>query len=579
MEKDRIILFLTFIKHLTIIMPKYLGLVFFMTIIGIYGQPKDSVRMPLDIPLYLSGTFGELRSNHFHSGLDIKTNGEEGLPVYAIDDGYVYRIKINRRGYGKALYVKHPNGLISVYGHLQKFNPAIENYIKQKQYKKLSFEIEVFPYKIELPVKKGEIIAYSGNTGGSSGPHLHFEIRNYKEHPLNPMSYGFIVEDSIRPKLTALFGYTLDSLSHINQTQGRIPLFFHKENDSTYTTDPIIAYGKIGFGVVAYDRQNKTFNRNGLYKVQVFNNATLVYEHILEELSFFWSHYVNMFMDYPYYRQKRKKIQKLFVEPANRLEIYTQLVNDGMLNIQNKKTYYIKIVLQDFNGNSTYIKIPVYGVKAPIVEKEKINKSPYRVKAGRKTSFDFGKVKIIFQKNSAYKDFYLHYDAFRNGFEISNDFAPIHKPMIIKYNIARVPKKYRKYLYLGRKAGKGIYYTTSKIQGDTLVAYSSRTGKYIVSMDTVPPKLFPVNFKPKQNLTDYRFLHLETFDLETGIKNYNGYIDGQWILLEYDYKKNSLIYDFSDKKLSGYKHTLEVKVTDNVGNESTFKTFFYRKEK
>ncbi len=559
-------------------MPKFIFFLFFISFFDTFGQ-QDSIQMPLDIPLSLSGNFGELRSNHFHSGLDIKTNSEEGLPVYAIDNGYVYRIKISRSGYGKALYIKHPSGLISVYGHLQKFNPTIENYIKQKQYKKKSYEIEVFPYKIELPVKKGEIIAYSGNTGGSSGPHLHFEIRNLQEHPLNPMSYGFTVPDTIRPKIRGLYAYTLDSLSHINQVQGRIPLFFHKENDSTLTTDPIIAYGKIGFGIDAYDRENNSYNHNGLYKVQVLENGTIIYEHVLEELSFFWSHYVNVFMDYPYYRQKRKKIQKLFVEPYNHLQIYTQLVHDGMIEVKHKKNYYITIIAKDFYDNSTYIKIPVYGIHAPIVEKLKINRTPYLVKAGKKTTFDFGKVKMIFRKNSAYYDFYLNYKPIRNGFVISNGKAPVHKPVIYKYDISRVPINYRKYLYLGHQAGKNLYYTYSNIKGDTLTAFSSRMGKFLVSMDTIPPQLYPVNFKPKTNLTDYHYLRLETFDLQSGIKDYNGYIDGQWILLEYDYKKHALVYDFSDKKLKGFKHILKVVVSDHVGNESTFKTYFYRKER
>lgn len=560
-------------------MPKYLSFFIFFFYISLSVIAQDSLHYPLDIPLSLSGTFGELRSNHFHSGLDIKTGNKEGLKVFSIDDGYVYRIKISRGGYGKALYIKHPSGIISVYAHLKEFNPAIEAYIKRKQYKKKNYEIEVFPYKIELPVKKGEIIAYSGNTGGSSGPHLHFEIRNFQEHPLNPGEFGIKIKDSIRPVLRGLYVYSLDSLSHVNQVQGRIPLFFHKTNDSTYTTDPIIAYGKIGFGVDVYDRQNNSYNKNGIYTAKLEVNGTPFYEHKMDELNFYTSHYINTFIDYPYYKKKYRRIQKLFVEPYNKLDIYTQLVNEGILNIKNAKTYYVHIHISDFNGNTIKIEIPVKGLKTEIVEKKKKEKTGFLVKAHENNEFNFKKLKIIIPPKAAYYDFYLKYKPVKYGFKLENNDIPLHKSMVIKYNIKGVSPRWKKKIYLARKSKTGkLYYTPSKVKNDTLIAYTKYFGEYRLAFDSIAPQIYPLNFKPKKNLTNYRKLKFDVWEKETGIHTYNGYIDGEWILLEYEYKNHTLTYNFSDKKLKGYKHTLKIIVTDKLGNKGVYETYFYRKD-
>ena len=171
--------------------------------------PQDYFSSPLDITLVLSGTFAELRSNHFHSGLDIKTGGKQGLKTYAAASGYVSRIKISRYGYGKALYITHPNGYTTVYAHLQKFSSTIEAYVKKQQYKQETFEIELFPKAEDLKISAKEIIAYTGNTGGSGGPHLHFEIRDKQERPMNPMLFGFDIKDTTKPMVYELFGYSL----------------------------------------------------------------------------------------------------------------------------------------------------------------------------------------------------------------------------------------------------------------------------------------------------------------------------------------------------------------------------------
>jgi len=562
-------------------MPKniFTFLLFLTFLAGNAQDKQETFRQPLGIPLYLSGTFGELRTNHFHSGLDIKTNGKEGYRVYAIADGYVYRIKISRGGYGKAIYVRHANGLVSVYGHLKTFNKRIEAYIKDKQYKKKSYEIEVFPYKIELPVKKGKVIAYSGNTGGSMGAHLHFEIRNLKEHPLNPMRYGIKVEDSQKPVLQNIFAYPLDSLSHVNQIQNRVKINFKKINDSLYIADTILAYGQIGIGLQAFDRQNKSWNKNGLYKISMQVNGLPVYESVMEELSFARSHYINTFIDYDYFDRFRKRIQKLWVEPYNQLEIYTQLVNDGKISIQHKKNYYLSIQLIDFNGNTTEIKIPVFGLKSTITERKKIKKTPYLVTAGKKNVFHFQNETIIFPKHSAYYDFYLQHKNLHNGFELSNKGVPLHKSMQIKRSIKDIPDKLRPYAFIGKLSKKGnLYALHTQQKNDSLIAYSKYFGKFQVGYDSIAPKIKESNFKKNGKLSNYHYLKLKIWDDKTGIASYNGYIDDKWVLFEYDYKTATITYNFSDRKLKGYKHKLTIEVTDKMGNKSFFTSTFYKKD-
>ena len=560
-------------------MPKYF--ISFLLLLSLFAcklQAQDSLRNPLDIPTFLSGTFAELRSNHFHSGLDIKTQSKEGLKVHAADAGYVYRIKISRGGYGKALYIKHPNGLVTVYGHLKKYNSNIESYIKRKQYKKKTYEIELFPYKIELPVRKGEVVAYSGNTGGSSGPHLHFEVRNQLEHPLNPMRYGIRVADHQRPILRNVYAYPLDSISHINQMQEKVQLSLTKVNDSSFTTNAILAYGQIGIGVEAFDRQDESWNKNGLYKVQMFLNDLPVFEYVMDEFSFSNSHYINTMIDYEHYQKTWKRIQKLWVEPYNHLEIYTQLVNDGIIEVGNKRNYYIKVILSDFDGNKTYIKIPVYGYKSKIVKKKVIQKTDYQVKADSYTSFKQNGIEIFFPKGAAYYDFYMDLKPHNNGIEVIAEGVPLHKSYQIRYPLNRIPPRLQRYAYISHLGKKGHkYYTTTYHKDSILKAYTKRFGVFEIAYDSIAPYVKPANFRDKSKLNNYRYLQFKVGDKQTGIKSYNGYIDGQWIRLAYEPKKALLTYDFSDLSLTGYKHSLKVVVVDLLGNKAVLDTYFYRK--
>ena len=260
---------------------RYMPLFFCLFFISLNAQdiyPKDYFKNPLDIDIVLSGSFGELRSNHFHSGLDIKTQGREGLNIYSSADGYVSRIKLSHYGYGKAIYITHPNGYTTVYGHLKDFSGEIETYIKNKQYEKETYEIELFPTPTELVLKQGDLIALSGNTGGSGGPHLHFEIRDNEERIINPMLFGLTVKDSKSPEIDGFYAYPLNDTSHVNGFNSKQKIRLTKIKNGSYKASNITAYGEIGFGIESTDQHDLAYNNNGVFKIETFYNGVPNYK-------------------------------------------------------------------------------------------------------------------------------------------------------------------------------------------------------------------------------------------------------------------------------------------------------------
>jgi hypothetical protein len=355
---------------------------------GQFAGPTADFRPPLDIPLILSGTFGELRSNHFHAGIDIKTQQRQGLPVYAVAEGTVSRIKISHWGYGKVIYIAHPNGYTTVYAHLQKFGRGIEEYVKKLQYQKQRYELEVFPKFGELTISRGDTIAYSGNTGGSAGPHLHFEIRNsLDEKPTNPLLYGLEVRDATNPAITGLFSYPLSDDAQVNRYGNRTKIRFRRQADGTYLADSVVASGLIGFGIEAYDRQDMAANKNGVYRmVQAVNGKTYT-DMAFDAFSFGESRRINTLIDYSYYAHHRSRIQKLFRAPGNSLSLYTTLYNDGMIRVIPGQRYEVDLRVSDLAGNTTVLRIPVEGRRLQRIETKEKETTPYLAFSDKPSSF------------------------------------------------------------------------------------------------------------------------------------------------------------------------------------------------
>ena len=554
----------------------------FLSLNVVFSQtkyPDDYFIKPLEIPLILSGTFGELRSNHFHSGLDIKTQKREGLNVLSSADGYVSRIKISHWGYGKALYITHLNGFTTVYGHLKKFSPKIEAYIKNIQYEKESFTVEVFPKAHELTVDKAEVIAFSGNTGGSGGPHLHYEIRDSHSKPINPMFFGIEIPDSKVPEIRAGVVYSFGDSSNVNQSNKLTELRIINRTNGTLSASPIEAYGTIGFGVNVIDKQDGALNNNGIFNLKMTVNGKIFYEHTVDTYAFSETRYLNALIDYGRFYDKRQRIQKCFVEPANKLSIYKNLINNGYLQIRDGMSYTVKITASDFKGNSQSLVIPIKGKKNNVIVKKKIIKTPHYFKTNEFNKITQDNVTVAFPKQSFYNDLYFDFEYKDSIVSLHNQGVPLHKNFTLTFDVSEYPKETRKQLFIARKNYKGnLYYNNTRRKENKLYTLSRTLGKYTLALDSVAPKIIPINFKDDQLLTKYRYLKIRISDNLSGIKSYRGEIDGKWILLEFDAKRGLLTYDFNDLELKGTKHTLKVTVIDNVNNTNTYIATFYKKE-
>ncbi|MAO07247.1 MAG: peptidase M23 [Alteromonas sp.] len=541
--------------------------------------PKDYFSNPLDIPLLLSGNFGELRSNHFHSGLDIKTQQREGLPVYAPADGYVKRIKVSHYGYGKALYLQHPNGYSSVYAHLQSYAGPIQQYVKEHQYNKESFEIELFPESDVLPVKKGQIIAYSGNSGSSGGPHLHFEIRDGASRPMNPMLFGIEIPDTREPLINSVFAYPVSEDAIVNNSQNPMKLRLIRQKDGSYKTESIKAIGKIGFGISAYDQQNGASNKNGTYQIKTTFNGLETFTVLFNKFSFAETRYLNRYMDYGYFETNRSRVQKLFRESNNPLSVITQENDNGYVTIREGYSSVYSIEVSDFKGNKVLITVPIEGIQQEVVAAKDLQETQDYIYHDQATSITKGKFSVYIPSESLYEDTYLDIEATGDTLKLHKDIVPIHRNITITADASNYEKKDLDKLYLGRINYRGVpYYNTTYRDGTKLSTRTRTFGSYCIASDTEAPTIVPLNFSDGKWISSNKTLEIKIEDMESGISTYRATVNGKFILTEYDYKKDVLVYDFEDAVIDETENNLKVIVVDNVGNSTTFEATFFRKQ-
>ncbi len=543
--------------------------------------PKDYFRNPLDIPTVLSGTFGELRSNHFHSGVDIKTQGKEGLKIYATADGYVSRIKVAQFGFGKAIYITHPNGFTTVYAHLSKYADKIEKYVKSVQYKKENYQTgNLFFKEDKFPVKKGDVIAFSGDTGSSGGPHLHYEIRNTKtENIINPLFFGLHPEDSKPPIFQSLKVYALNNNSRINNQNKNFIIPLKNIGKGKFIADRISASGTIGFGVNVFDRLNLAPNKNGIYSLEMFVNGKLFYYHNVETFSFSESKFINLHIDYKHYKKYKRRFQKTYKEAINKLSTYKKLINNGKIDIKEGLNYNIMIIAKDYNGNSSSIKIPIVGKKNNTIITQPKDTTKFKILAKKFNKFTLKGVTIAFPKNTFYKDVYL-------DFNVENGIAKIHTPIIpldkrytLTFNVSKYSNTEKEKLYIANlEYPKYPRYQYTRKKDSTFYTTTKTLGNYSLLADNQKPEIKLLYFKDKQWITKRKTLKVKISDKGSGIKNWRATIDGEWILMEYNHKKNTLTYNFNDKKLVGSKHIFKIVVSDNVGNTNTLSTTFFKKQ-
>ena len=561
----------------------FLLLLFFTSFLSFSQEkyPKNYFRSPLEIPTVLAGTFGELRSNHFHSGIDIKTQGKEGLNIYAAADGYVSRIKVAQFGFGKAIYITHPNGYTTVYAHISRFSDKIEKYVKKIQYKKERYQTGNLFFKEEkFPVQKGDIIAFTGNTGSSSAPHLHYEIRNTEtEKIINPLAFGLQVVDTKSPIFQSLKVYPLSNSSRINHQNKSFILPIKNIKKGEYRVERISAAGTIGFGVSLFDRLDKASNKNGIYSLEMFVNGKRFYYHDVEKFSFSESKFINLHIDYPHYKKYKKRYQKTFKESKNELSTYENLINNGKINIKNGLSYTLKIIAKDYKGNTSSLIIPVLGKESNPIFQQLKDTTEFKIIATNFQKFKKENVTIAFPKNTFYEDLYLDFKVEKGVAKIHTPTLPLNKSFTLTFDVSNYSKNEKQQLYIANlEYPKYPSFQNTRKKDSTFYTTTKQLGNYALVADLQKPKINLLFIKDKQWISKHKTLKVKISDIGTGIKDYRATIDGKWILMEYNHKKNILTYNFSDKKLVGSKHIFKIVVSDNVGNTNTLSATFFKKQ-
>jgi hypothetical protein len=563
----------------------FLKLFFFILVtINLAAQgifPTDYFISPLDIPIKLSGTFGELRSGHFHSGIDLKTGEMEGLPVYAIADGYVSRIKIQSGGYGKAIYITHPNGFVSVYAHLSRYNDPINSFVIKKHYENRSYELDLYPDRHDFPVKQQEIIAYSGNTGRSGGPHLHFEIRSEAyQKPINPLLFGFKVIDNQAPIINFLKIYPLGNVGLV-QNKNKPVGFTPMAKGNTYSVNngaTIKASGKIYFGINTIDLFYGGVNKNGVYSISLFVDDQLHYKHVLESFSFDETRYINSLIDYQEFKTNKRHIQLAYVQPNNHLSIYQTAHDRGVLYAEEGRTYKLTFRVEDFAGNQSELTFTLEGTSMPPDELQ-------RVLPENTVLFDFRKDNIFQNEEIVfkvpgnalydtltfnYKKKYIHSGHKNSVHALHSDVIPLHTWCNLSIRPEWLPEQLRNKALIAqidyknelKPAGgaweKGFIHTRIREFGD-----------YLVVIDTIQPQITPINIHPGKSLLAQQTIQVKISDELSGIRSYKPTLNGEWILMEYDEKNDLLIYSF-DRMLKEGENLFKIEVWDKKENVAEY---------
>jgi hypothetical protein len=550
-------------------------------------KDKSIFISPLKIPQLLSANFGELRIDHFHSGLDIKTQGVTGKEVVAAADGYIYRISVSPVGFGNSIHIAHPSGYSTVYGHLERFSDKIQKYVREQQYAKKSFSIVLLPKKDEFPVRQGELIAYSGNSGGSSGPHLHFEIRKSEsEKPINALFFESGIADNIPPVIEKIAIYPVNkhtlinnrnSVKKINVTGGHGVYSLNPENE-------ISVSGLAGFGIKTYDLMNDSPNRVAVYSIELSVDSTTIFKYVMDGFLFDESRYVNSHIDYETFMKDNIYFERTFVLPGDKLSVYKNVINRGLFNFNDNKSHTVKIEVTDADDNRSVLTFRVKAVSEnlPAIQlssDKNIKVMPY----DQVNKFSAENVSVNIPASALYDTLDFSYKKesgtagmFSDLHCIADKFTPVHKAYWLSIKptsvlVGRVSKMLIVQLNDDQKKSpvKTVW------DGEHFSAEVLSFGRFYIGIDTIPPVISTNDVKMGANLSGRKEITFKITDDLSGIKSYEAYIDENWALFEYDQKNDMLIYKFDETRITkGSKHNLSLKVTDNKDNSNVYKCSF-----
>lgn len=550
----------------------------FLSSISLFAQYK--YRSPLDIPLVLSANFGELRPNHFHSGIDLKTQSVINKPVYAIEDGYISRISVSPSGYGLALYINHPkSGHMSVYGHLNSFAPKTAEYAKNKQYERESFAVDISVPVNALPVKKGDLIAYSGNTGSSGGPHVHFEIRDSKTQlVLDPLPYyKEDIKDTQAPIVKGITVYPLESKGVVNNSPLplRQAITQLKEGGHSSLKDTIQAWGMVGIGINANDMMDETTNIYGVKSVRLYCDDKPLFSYNISTISFDKTRMINSLIDFDYWSQKKVFYMKSIIEPGNKLPMISA-ANNGYMDINQERVYNFRYELEDLYGNSTIYAFEIEGKKQPIPEQPQCSQA---MAWNQNNYFITETFSLTIPKANLYKDicFSLQQDASKtylsDVYTVHKSFVPLQGncEMKISLNKDTVPNKSH-YGIVRIRDGKESWVGGTYKSGALTTNIRELGNTYAISTDTEAPVITPLS--PAKWVAN-KLIRIKVTDNKSGVKSYRGTINGKYALFEHDSKSTIYSYKFDAQRLQkGQKNTLVFTVVDDCGNKASYKYEF-----
>jgi Membrane proteins related to metalloendopeptidases len=545
------------------------------------NYPRGYFAYPVGATVGLAANFGELRPNHYHMGLDCKTDKKQNMPVYAAADGYVAHVRIEPSGFGRAIYINHPNGLTTLYGHLNDFYPELERYVKEQQYRLQSWQVFLDIPAGLFPVTKKQFIAYSGNTGGSQGPHLHFEIRDTKtDKVLNPLLFGMPIKDDVPPSLLRLAVYDR-CLSTYSQTPKLLAL--KKVNGIFVPSSPLITVNteKVSFGISAVDRYTGSANPNGIYEAILYDNNVPIVGFQIDSISYDETRYLNAHIDYKLRRSGGPFVEHLSRLPGYPEGVYHDFNGDGVVNLEDDSVHRIRIVVKDTYSNTSVLEFSVR--RGPGITKNNPVKTDPPISSliknfhpGFINVFERDDIQVVLGETDLYDSINFNYSkkpsplptAVSNLHMVQSDLVPVNGYFTIRLKANKpLTGSDSDRLIIQRTWGDKTDVQKPKPEGDWFTGHFRNFGNFQLLVDNSPPTITPIGIRDNANLSHAYQVIFVVRDNNDEIKNFRAELDGKWLRFTND-KGKSFIYKFDEMCPRG-EHELKVSVEDEAGNAST----------